>query len=261
MNAIDRSVPIAAYYQIATDIRRRIASGEWNQTMRLPAEATLAQEYGVSRMTMRQALAELVKDGIVTRRRGSGTFINERPPSASVSSITLPLPVTLVRSLRALGYTPGIEVLQARVLPVPSPTIADALDIDVGEPVAFFERIVHAEERPLVIVRAMIPDRLCPGITQRPLINDSIHITLRERYGITLREVQHWIESVRATDEDAATLRTSIGTPLLLLTSVYYDDRDRPVEHVTNLWLGDAMRLSLRAPAETLRPDPEEVIA
>lgn len=75
-NVVDRDSPIPAYFQIAIDLRRRISGGEWRADDQLPSEPELAIQYDVSRMTMRQAVAELVKEGILVRRRGNGTFVS-----------------------------------------------------------------------------------------------------------------------------------------------------------------------------------------
>jgi 5-formyltetrahydrofolate cyclo-ligase len=73
---VDRDSPLPAYYQIAQDLRQRIAGGEWSAGGKLPSEPQLAQQYDVSRMTMRQAFKELAKEGVVVRRRGAGTFVS-----------------------------------------------------------------------------------------------------------------------------------------------------------------------------------------
>ena len=74
---INRDSPLPAYYQIARDLRQRIAGGEWRTGSQLPSEPQLAQQYDVSRMTMRQAVQELAKEGVLLRRRGAGTFVNQ----------------------------------------------------------------------------------------------------------------------------------------------------------------------------------------
>ena len=65
--SIDRSSPVPAYYQIQLDLSDRIQRGEWNDRKQLPSESTLAEQYAVSRITLRQALAELEKDGIIKK--------------------------------------------------------------------------------------------------------------------------------------------------------------------------------------------------
>ncbi len=74
--AKSRPSPLPVYYQIGLDIRQRISSGEWRSGHRLPSEPDLAKEYDVSRMTVRQAMRDLVNDGILSRRRGDGTYVS-----------------------------------------------------------------------------------------------------------------------------------------------------------------------------------------
>src|SRR3954471_9366071 len=80
-HVVDRASPLPVYFQIATDIRSRVAAGEWADGRRIAPEVELSHEYGVSRQTVRQAIAELVKDDLLERRRGSGTYVGrlQRP--------------------------------------------------------------------------------------------------------------------------------------------------------------------------------------
>jgi DNA-binding GntR family transcriptional regulator len=245
--SIDRALPIPAYYQIALDLRRRIAAGEWADTTRLPAELALAEQYRVSRSTVRQALLELEGDGMVVRHRPTGTFIN-RERLQPVPKISIP--VGFVQTYRALGYAPRVEVRVAEVQQGTSDEIARALGIDANEQVAYFERLFSLDGQLLDIIRSVLPLRLCPGITERPLIDGSIHSTLASNYGLHLPQADHDIEAVRATREDEADLGVEVGSPLLVLTSVYFDADNRPVEHVRMRWVGKAARLHLSTRSE-----------
>lgn len=239
---IDRSLPIPAYYQIALDLRRRIAGGEWSDTARLPPEMELADQYRVSRSTVRQALLELEGDGTVVRHRPTGTFINRQRLQPLPKIL---IPVSFVQTYRALGYAPGVKVRVAEVRQGTSEHIARALGIDLNEQVAYFERLFSLDGQLLDIIRSVLPLRLCPGITERPLIDGSVHSTLASNYGLQLTQADHDIEAVRATREDEADLGVEAGSPLLVLTSVYCDADNRPVEHVRMRWIGEAARLHL----------------
>jgi DNA-binding FadR family transcriptional regulator len=102
---IDRDSPVPVYYQIASTLRRRIAEGEWRKGNQLPPEPELAKAFGVSRMTIRQALVELEGDNVIVRRRGAGTF-GQTPASTGISpnlcqtsraAISVPLPSVATR--------------------------------------------------------------------------------------------------------------------------------------------------------------------
>ncbi len=74
---VNRNSPVPAYYQITLDLRQRISGGEWRAGNKLPSELELTKQYNVSRMTFRQAIGELVKEGVLVRKRGVGTFVNQ----------------------------------------------------------------------------------------------------------------------------------------------------------------------------------------
>ncbi|MEA2514387.1 MAG: GntR family transcriptional regulator [Thermomicrobiales bacterium] len=247
--AVDRTLPIPAYYQIALDLRRRIGAGEWSKTKRIPSESALAGQYQVSRMTVRQALSQLEKDGLLIRRRPAGTFINAAPIETAG---TLNPAVSFVQSLRALGHTPVVRTRNVAIVPVPSVGVAKALGISENDPVSYFERLIESDGRPLALVLWMVPEAICPGLIDTPLIDESLHTTISAHYGLALTRAERWIEAVRATDEHSTLLRIEPGSPLLLLTSVYFDATDRPIEYALTHVIGDAMRLHLHTKADGL---------
>lgn len=250
MNTIDRNLPIATYFQIARDLQSRIGGGEWNATRKLPSEAQLAHDYGVSRMTVRQALAELDKDGIVQRRQGVGTFIGDAVEGHGRVTMTMSSTMLVRKALVDMGYDPEARLTQAKVIPVPSEDIARALQIREDENVAFFERSFIVDGKGLVLSRSFLPHRLVEGIVDRPLEHDSIHRTLADRYSIYVQRSQRWIEAVRATDDEAEALSVEVGSPQLLLTSLFFDTRSLPVEYVRTVWPGDSIRIFLEQRVE-----------
>jgi DNA-binding GntR family transcriptional regulator len=240
---VDRTLPIPAYYQIALDLRRRIGAGEWSDTMRIPAEAALSAEYEVSRMTIRQALSQLEKDGLLVRRRPTGTFINAKPIETAG---TISPPMNFVDSLRALGHTPVVHYRKIAIIPVPSSDAARALQIGEHDNVAYFERIIETGGRPVALTLWMVSEAICPGLLDQPLLDDSLHTTISARYGFKMTRVERWVEAIRATDEHATLLRIASGSPLLLMTSTYIDDQGRPVSYALTHIIGDAMRLHIQ---------------
>ncbi len=249
MHRINRSSPIPVYYQIALSLKQRLASGEWNSGMQLRTEPELAKEYGVSRMTMRQALAELVKEGLVTRQRGSGTFVTNLHSQVAP---TLSFPISFTLRFRELGLTPSSRVLRAELIRAPTPEIADYLQVNATEKIAFFKRLFLAEGIPMALNYSMLPDRLCPGITKQPLLDDSLSATLGQRYGLVTTRADDWLEALRASNEESRLLDTELHAPLLLLTTLAYLADGTPVEYSRTFWVGDRMRLHVNLSAYEL---------
>lgn len=245
LNSIDRSLPVAAYFQIAHDLKIRLDSGEWNTTKRLPSETKLASEYGVSRMTVRQAMAELETEGLVERRQGAGTFVGAAAPSHGRVTVTMSETLSVSQALKDMGYDPVVKLVRSTAMPVPTEEIARALNLGAGDLVAHFQRNFEVEGRCVVVTNSFLPYHLVEGILDQPLENDSVQLTLLHRYGIRDERNQRWIEAVRATDDEAATLNIEIGSPLMMMTSLFSDYKSQPIDYMRTIWPGDAIRLYL----------------
>jgi GntR family transcriptional regulator len=239
MRKIDRESPIPVYYQIAVDMRRRIQMQEWKLGQQLPSEPDLADLYQVTRVTLRQALSELVKDGLVKRQRGSGTFVNEQPKPLIYD---LGLPVSFSKRILEMGYKPDAQILDARVFSDPYPEIAKQLRLQSNEPVAYLKRVLTADGLPVAIDRSWFSDKLCPEITTTPLIQNSVSQTLSTRYRLIPIHSETMFESTRASIRDANILDSYPEVPLILLTTISFLKDGTPVEYSTTSWLGERVR-------------------
>lgn len=245
MNSIDRSLPVAAYFQIAHDLKSRISSGEWNGTRKLPPETQLAQDYGVSRMTIRQAISELDKDGLITRKQGAGTFIENTSPSQGRATVTMAASLSVSQALIDMGYDPEVQLIQACELSDPPEEVARALRLGENDTVTHFQRNFVIEDKCVVVTRSYLPSKMVEGILDKPLEGDSIQRTLYERYGYHDKLCQRWIEAIGASEEDAELLSVDVGSPLVLLTSLFFDYRSLPIDYVRTVWPGDSIRIFL----------------
>jgi GntR family transcriptional regulator len=244
MTRVDRDSPIPAYYQIALDIRNRIQKQEWEAGQSIPPETTLAKEYGVSRVTMRQALAELAKDGLLERRQGSGTFINPEPIPLVHD---LSLPQILAGRLRERGLVTSSTIIEAQTFPDPLPQVQENLQITEITPVAYLKRILLIGNKLAALNRSWFDGTLCPGITEQELIDHSLSKTLHERYGLVPAYANNWLEVIRCTKETAELLDSVLDMPMILLRSVSYLSDGTPLEYSITEWLGDRIRFNFRS--------------
>jgi DNA-binding GntR family transcriptional regulator len=239
MQSITRESPVPVYYQIALHLRSRIVTQEWKSGDRIPAEESLAEDYGVSRVTMRQALAELVKDGLLARHQGRGTYVKQVPQPV-VHNFSLP--ILFAGQLRQLGYTLSHRILERAVFSEPLPEVAAHLQIGPGQAVAFLKRLLTINEQPAAINRSWFSGALCPGIAEKELIDNSLSGTLAQRYGFVPARSENWIEAARATESEADLLDTPRDTPLLILTSTSFLKDGTALEYSATSWLGDNIR-------------------
>jgi len=242
-NQIDRDSAIPAYHQVILGLEQRISSGEWNLGERLPSEVALAKDYDVSRMTIRQALTELEKDGIIIRRRPTGTFLARIPRKLAP---TLSIPVSLLQGLNSQGYTSAISTDFIGVSDVLSADIAELLQLNSTAKTIQINRSITVNKTLVARVQSVIPHARCPGLEDIPLKNNSIHETIEEHFGITIVRANHWIESIIAKHDEIPLLKDTMAGAMLKLTSVYEDQDATPVEYVLTYWLGDMMTLHLQ---------------
>jgi GntR family transcriptional regulator len=236
---VDRASPLPVYFQIATDIRRRIDAGEWPTGARIASEPTLSAEYGVSRVTIRQAIAELVKDDLLERQRGSGTYVRPQPRPLVHD---LSLPHIYADWLREMGFRNTADVLEAGVLDDPTDDVRRELALEAGARVTYLVRRIRLDGEPVAIYRSWFDSDLVPGIESNAGTRGSLASLLADDYELVPVRSQNRIEVVRSTREEAALLR-AVVEPLLVITSTTYLAGDRPLEHAQVSFLGDRVRV------------------
>src|SRR5713101_906477 len=123
MSAIYRNSPLPRYYQLKEIIRERIHSGEWKPGELIPSERELSEQYKISRMTARQAITELVNEGLFYREQGKGTFVSRHKITQQLLRLT-----GFTEDIRARGQRPATSVLSAQMCPA-SEEIAERLCI------------------------------------------------------------------------------------------------------------------------------------
>lgn len=239
MLPITRESPVPVYYQISLHMRSRILGQEWASGERIPPEETLAGEYGVSRVTMRQALAELVKDGLLARQQGRGTFVKQIPQPL-VHNFNVP--ILFAGQLRQLGYTLSHRVLERGVFGSPLPHVAERLRLEPSQPVAYLKRLLMINEQPMAVNRSWFSEELVPGIATEELVDGSLSGTLAKRYNFVPVRSENLIEVARATESEAQWMEISRDTPLLILTSTSFLAGGAPLEYSVTAWLGDNIR-------------------
>ena len=221
-------MPRIPAYERIRDVLRRELDGLPPRS-RLPSETALAARFGVTRVTVRQALSGLALEGLVHREQGRGTFVREQPPARrSLSRLT-----SFSEDLGALGGEVGGRVLVSEERPAP-PQIQAALKLTAQESAVHLLRVRYLRGLPVAIQEAWLPVRLFPDLAQQPLLNGSLYQTLERRYGIHLLRADEQISAVAATKEQAALLEISRRSPLLQLERKTFDERGNPIEYATS---------------------------
>jgi DNA-binding GntR family transcriptional regulator len=224
--------------QIEDWLAGEIATGGLGPGDRLPAEHDLAAWFGVSRMTLRHALAELVKRGLVTKtvgRRG-GTFV--AAPKLEQDLTTL---AGFSEQLRRHGMVAGARVLTAIARPA-GPAAGAALQIGPDDPVYEVRRIRLADGRPIAAERSVFPADRFPGMLDSRL-DGSLYELLEVRYGLRPHRARESLEPVTAGVREAEALEVAVGAPLMLVERTAYARSGEPLEYAHDLFRGDRTRV------------------
>ncbi|WP_240506621.1 GntR family transcriptional regulator [Thermoactinospora rubra] len=210
MAHIDPDSPVPKYFQLREILLDLIESNELSIGAAIPSERDLCQRFGLSRMTVRQAVDHLVSEGRLHRVPGKGTFV-ARP------KIELALQLTsFTEDMRARGMVPGARDLDRRIVRA-SAHLAKELGIQPGDEVHFIERLRTADGEPLSIERAHIPVSLAPDLDKQDLTDKSLYELLERRYGIVFDAGELTIDGGIADPSDADLLKLDRGGAVLLL--------------------------------------------
>jgi GntR family transcriptional regulator len=237
-------------FSVRDELAWRITSGAIPPGSRLPTEPQLAEDLGVSRATLREALRSLEEDGFVTRRRGAGTFATHRPRLRN----NLDVNFGVTEAIRASGMEPGTIDTKVEVTPAGAQEAA-ALDIGVGDPVVTVERVRTADDRRVVFSRDVVAQALVGEDTLEGLEDASVYDLLEASAHVAIQHGVVTIEPMTADRSLARKLKIPAGSLLLYLRQIDYDRSGDPVLLSHEYHLGDAFEFSVvrRGPGRRFR--------
>jgi GntR family transcriptional regulator len=225
------------YRRIELALRARLPASRPGD--RLPSDSDLCREFGVSRMTARNAMQRLAEDGLVQRIPGRGTFVVE-PPSHRYADRLMAFSLEMQRQ----GRTPSSRLVTREIRPSTNAE-ARALELHPAEPVVLVQRLRLADDRPIAIETAILTRRTADVVMAADLESGSLHEALA-RAGLHLRRGQATITAEAATRGDAGLLGVAEGEPLLVERRVIADAGGRPVEATESRYPGDRYALDVR---------------
>lgn len=231
MEKTGRQLAVPIYQQVAEDIIRRIIADEFVVGSPLPSETVLCEQYSASRITIRQALDKLDMEGFITKAKGKCSVVKAKP---GITSQELFIPRAGVKRDSDI-YSGNVSFT---VILEPTLSLTEKLGIPNNSPVVMLNRDFLKENRVIGINTAWFPLSKVSGITELHLIDNSISQTLQKRYGISFSNIDNYIESVPLDSETAQKLGSSILSPALKISSLYYDEAHIPVEYSETIWNG-----------------------
>ena len=224
------------YIQIQTSISNWISQGDLNPGDQIPSERALSQQFKVSRMTVRQAISNLVNLGILQRNHGLGTFVAQPKIEHDIGGL-----VSFTESTLRRGLNPSGKLLEFAHL-LADEKLAHSLHVNIGEKLYRLVRVRYANNEPLVLERCYFPCSRFPQIDRYDLENQSMYHIWREQYGIVFGKMRQILEPVVATDYEAHILSVPVGFYCMLVERITFDHEDQPVEYARDVHRGDKSR-------------------
>ena len=202
----------------------------------IPSERRLSSELGISRLTVRAALDDLVRDGYLERRHGSGTFVSE-PKIAQQLTLT-----SFSEDMRRRGMVAGSRTIELREIHAGA-AVGRSLSVSPDSRVMLIRRLRLADGEPMALETLHVPAELVPGLTRELLEDASFYELLEKRYGVVVESGVQSIEPTVTNEEESELLGVPLHSPAFLFERTSRTDDGETVEFVRSLYRGDRYRL------------------
>lgn len=234
---LDDRVPY--YLQLRDLLQALIDEGRLKPGDKLPSEAELCDEFGVSRTVVRQALQELEQEGRLYRRKGVGSFIS-RPKivESFVQKLT-----GFWEDMAAQRLETHATVLKNEAMPATA-RVAENLRLAPGTSVIALERLRFIDDEPIQLVTSYVPESACPDILNADFSSRSLYAFLEE-HGVFLAYGFRTIEAVGANERESHYLSVPVGAPMILIDSVGYLAEGTPIEYFHAVHRGNRTRFHI----------------
>ncbi len=228
------------YSRIEAVLASEIADGNSKVGEQLPTEDSLMGRFGVSRITVRRAIQNLVSRGLVEIRRGKGTFVAAPKITQELTELS-----GFVEDMHALGRKPTARVVSKEIVPADA-TVANQLALTKGERVIRIRRVRLADGVPLSFDETYLPLDIGKKIIADNLKVEPIFSLLERKYDVPLIEAEYKLDAVPADPEVAAALKVKRRSPIFRIERTSYSTGSRPVDYERLYYRGDLVRFATR---------------
>lgn len=234
---LDKKSPIPVYYQLRNIIQKKIQNGDYREGDLIPSERELSEDFGISRMTVRQAMNHMVAEGLLIREKGRGTFVAKRKiEQRNIDSFS--------ESAKKKGLVPSTQVLYFAKEPSRE-DIAEILGLSLTDSLYVIKRLRYANDIPVALEEVFIPVSLCPDLEKFELSN-SLYRIINDSYGISIAYMDNVIEASTPTLEEKKLLRVSATSPVLRVSGVSFTSKDQKFSYERDVYRADQYAYNAR---------------
>ncbi|WP_026294890.1 GntR family transcriptional regulator [Sediminispirochaeta bajacaliforniensis] len=230
---IDRTSHVPVYYQIKESILAEISSGRLKPGDKILSEPQLKDKFGVSRMTARNAVTELVNEGYLVRKQGYGTYVQKPRIENTQEKFH-----GFKSDMEAKGFTVFSRILESRQITAPD-FVASALELEQGTMVFWLKRLRFANNEPIVIHESYVPTECCPDLLNHDFEKESLYTLFTTTYKKIIETAVEHLEATAADAETAALLAIEKKAPILFIDRTSYLKENIPFEYSRSWYRGD----------------------
>lgn len=234
---INKRSPLPIYFQLEEQIKKQIEEGQFQPHATLPSEREYAEKYEISRMTVRQAINNLVQAGYLYRQKGKGTFVAEKKFEQQLNGLT-----SFTEDMKARGLTPGNKLVSFEIIPASRKT-ADKLQISLHAPVYEIKRIRLADQMPMALETVYISANLVKGLTEQIIVQSLYQYV--ESLGFRIDHAVQTLESVMASESEAEYLEIPNPSPILFVQRKTFLGDGTPLEYVKSAYRADRYKFTI----------------
>lgn len=235
---VDKQSPLPFYFQLEEAIKKRIEKGELAPGQMIPSEREYAEHHGISRMTVRQAITNLVNDGYLYRQKGKGTFVARKKIEQKLQGLT-----SFTEDMKARGMKPSSRLIRFKIVPA-SEVVAQELAIQVYDPVYEIQRVRLADDLPMALETTSIPANLVHGLTEEH-VRGSLYQYIGAVLETPIDYARQMIESSSAREVESEYLGVKKGSPILLIQRNTYLSDGTALEVVQSAYRADRYKFMI----------------
>lgn len=236
---LDEKSHISLYYQVKQIITGNIKSGKWPVNTKIPTELQLCRIFNVSRITVRQALEEIEKEGYLYRKQGRGTFVTTPKLEQRLSKF-----YSFSEEIKSMGFEPGTTILDFAIIKADE-NISAKLNVNPGSAVFMIKRLRLADAEPYAIEVSCIPYDIASNITREDVEINGLYKTLKEKHEIIPNEAVESFEAVLMRSEESKYLKVKTKAPALRLERYAYAE-SRLIEYCVSIIRGDKYKYKIQ---------------
>lgn len=229
---LDGSTAVPLYVQLKGELEEKIRTGIFQAGERIQTEGEMAKNYGVSIITVRKAVSELVEKGLVEKKQGKGTFVSKPKFTKDMKKLQ-----SFSEMCSYLGMKPGGRMLENKLITA-NDRICKQLGLEKGSQVIYISRIRYANDEPVDIEKNYFPLKYA-FLLNECFDSNSLFDFLKEKAQVTVSVSEKWIELCKATAAEAELLQLAKGTSLLFIKSVAYTKEREPIYVGNQIFNGD----------------------